>query len=176
MRTVNLRSVAMLAATLLFAAEVAAQWAWKDDNGRLVFSDRPPPSSIKPEQLVRQPGTGSSQPALRTGDELPRDASKPDASKPDVSKAGPKTLAEREMEYRKRQTERAEAEKKSAEQQQLAQRRQQECERSRGYLRALEDGVRVTRTDAQGNREFLDDSQRSAEQARVREMITRDCS
>ena len=171
MRTVNLRRVAMLAATLLFAAEVAAQWAWKDDNGRLVFSDRPPPSSIKPEQLVRQPGTGSSQPALRAGDELPRDA-----SKPDVSKAGPKTLAEREMEDRKRQTERAEAEKKSAEQQQLAQRRQQECERSRGYLRALEDGVRVTRTDAQGNREFLDDSQRSAEQARVREMITRDCS
>jgi hypothetical protein len=137
MRTVNLRRVAMLAATLLFAAEVAAQWAWKDDNGRLVFSDRPPPSSIKPEQLVRQPGTGSSQPALRTGDELPRDASKPDASKPDVSKAGPKTLAEREMEYRKRQTERAEAEKKSAEQQQLG-------THGKGNTEATEPGSRTS--------------------------------
>lgn len=171
MRTLNLRHAAVFAVGLLLAAEVAAQWAWKDDNGRLVFSDRPPPSGIKPEQLVRQPGTGSAQPALRSGDELPRDP-----AKPDPSKSAPKTTAEREMEFRKRQTERAEADKKSAEQQQVAQRRQQECERSRGYLRALEDGVRVTRTDAQGNREFLDDSQRNAEQARVREMIARDCS
>jgi hypothetical protein len=171
MRTLFLRRAAMLAVGLLLAAEVAAQWAWKDDNGRLVFSDRPPPGSIKPEQIVRQPGGGSTQPALRAGEELPRDASKADASK-----AAPKTLAEREMEFRKRQTERAEADKKSAEQQQLAQRRQQECERSRGYLRALEDGVRITRTDGQGNREFLDDNQRNAEMARVREMIARDCN
>lgn len=171
MRTLSLRRAAMLAVGLLLAAEVAAQWAWKDDNGRLVFSDRPPPSSIKPEQIVRQPGGGSAQPALRSGEELPRDAGKADASK-----AGPRTLAEREMEFRKRQSERAEADKKAAEQQQLAQRRQQECERSRGYLRALEDGVRITRTDGQGNREFLDDNQRNAEMARVREMIARDCN
>ncbi len=171
MHTLNLRRVALLGVGLLLAADVLAQWAWKDDNGRLVFSDRPPPSTVKAEQIVRQPGGGSSQPALRSSEELPRDAAKSDASK-----AGPRTLAEREMEYRKRQTERAEAEKKSAEQQQLAQRRQQECDRSRGYLRALEDGVRITRTDGQGNREFLDDNQRSAEMARVREMIARDCS
>jgi hypothetical protein len=171
MRTLVLRRVAMLAVGLLLAAEVAAQWAWKDDNGRLVFSDRPPPGSIKPEQIVRQPGGSSTQSVLRSGEDLPRDTTKVDASK-----AAPRTTAEREMEFRKRQTERAEAEKKSAEQQQLAQRRQQECERSRGYLRALEDGVRITRTDGQGNREFLDDSQRNAEMARVREMIARDCT
>ncbi len=171
MHTLNLRRVALLGVGLLLAMDAMAQWAWKDDNGRLVFSDRPPPVSVKAEQIVRQPGGGSSQPALRGTDELPRDAAKGDASK-----AGPKTLAEREMEYRKRQTERAEAEKKSAEQQQLAQRRTQECERSRGYLRSLEDGVRIARSDAQGNREYLDDNQRAAEIARTREMIARDCN
>ncbi len=171
MHTLNLRRVALLGVGLLLTADVLAQWAWKDDNGRLMFSDRPPPPTVKAEQIVRQPGGGSSQPSLRSGDELPRDAAKGDASK-----AGQKTLAEREMEYRKRQTERAESEKKSAEQQQLAQRRQQECDRSRGYLRSLEDGVRIARTDAQGNREFLDDNQRNAEITRTREMIARDCN
>ena len=32
-----------------------AQWAWKDGNGRLVYSDRPPPSDVKPASIVRQP-------------------------------------------------------------------------------------------------------------------------
>ncbi|MFN9031408.1 MAG: DUF4124 domain-containing protein [Betaproteobacteria bacterium] len=170
MRTLMFRRTAMLAVGVLLAAEVAAQWAWKDDSGRLVFSDRPPPASVKPEQIVRQPGPNVSQPPLRSSEEAARDASKASAAK-----GGATTTAEREMEFRKRQTERAEAEKKAAEEQQLAQRRQQECERSRGYLRALEDGLRVSRTDAQGNREFLDDNQRNAEMARAREMIERNC-
>ena len=173
MRTPHVRRVAALAVGFLLVGQAAAQWAWKDDNGRLVFSDRPPPAGVKPDLIVRPPGqSGSYVPSLRSGDEPQR----ADATRADSSKAAPRTMAEREMEYRKRQTELAEAEKKQAEQQALNTRRQQECERSRGYLRALEDGMRVTRTDAQGNREFIDDNQRAAEMARVREMLARDCA
>jgi hypothetical protein len=89
--------------------------------------------------------------------------------------AAQKTLAEREQEYRKRQLDRAEAEKKQADEQALAARRQQECNRARGYLRQLEDGIRIARTDAQGNREILDDAQRAAETARAREVIQATC-
>ncbi|HVG04282.1 MAG TPA: DUF4124 domain-containing protein, partial [Burkholderiaceae bacterium] len=32
-----------------------AQWAWKDTNGRVVYSDRPPPAEVKPANIVRQP-------------------------------------------------------------------------------------------------------------------------
>ena len=42
-----------------FAAGASAQWAWKDDNGRLVYSNIPPPPSIKATQIVRQPGPSS---------------------------------------------------------------------------------------------------------------------
>ncbi|GAB4482101.1 MAG: hypothetical protein OHK0044_30990 [Burkholderiaceae bacterium] len=166
----RIRCAAALIACLLLAAPAAAQWAWRDENGRLVFSDRPPPAGVKAEHIVRQP---SAQPAP-----LPAvgDADSAKAGAKGETKAGPKTIADREMEFRKRQQERAEAEKKQAEEQAQAARKAKECERARGYLRSLEEGQRIARTDAQGNREILDDAQRAAEIQRMREVVTRSCS
>ena len=36
-----------------------AQWAWKDSNGRTVYSDRPPPPDIKAASIVRQPNVAA---------------------------------------------------------------------------------------------------------------------
>lgn len=163
--------VALLAA--LVSLPVAAQWVWKDSNGRTVYSDRSPPADVKPSQIVRQPST----PVL--GTVAPADGA-PDPTKAPADKAqapaGPKTVAEREMEFRKRQQERAESEKKAQEEQQKAAAKATECERARGYLKGLEDGQRVVRTDASGNREFLDDSQRAAELERTRRMVQSLCN
>jgi Domain of unknown function (DUF4124) len=153
-----------------FAVPAAAQWAWRDDTGRTVYSDRPPPASVKAEQILRQPSGPSSggtnpSPAPQDGKAEGKDAPK-----------GPKTLAEREMEFRKRQQDNAEAEKKQAEEQARNEQKSAECERMRGYLRALEEGQRIARTDAQGNREVLDDAQRANEVRRVREGLGRTCS
>jgi hypothetical protein len=156
-----------------------AQWAWKDGNGRLVYSDRPPPSDIKPANVVRQPNTQvlanpapSSGPLDDSG--KPLDAKNPDAKNP--TPGGPKTVAEREMEFRKRQQERADSEKKAADEQTKNAVKTAECDRARGYLKSLEDGVRITRTDASGNREFLDDAQRATEVDRTRKIIQSTCS
>lgn len=142
-----------------------AQWAWKDASGRTVFSDQPPPASVKKDQIVRQPAnnvlSAPSAPAAAAGKAAP---------------TAPKTVAEREQEYRKRQLDRAETEKKQADEQAMTARRQQECDRARGYLRQLEDGIRIARTDAQGNREILDDAQRATETARARELIQANCN
>ncbi len=166
----RIRFAGGLLACLLLAAPAAAQWAWRDENGRLVFSDRPPPAGVKAERIVRQPGAQPA-PLPATSD---ADAAK--AGTKGETKAGPKTMADREMEFRKRQQERAEAEKKQAEEQAQAARRAQECERARGYLRSLEEGHRIVRTDAQGNREILDDAQRAAEIQRMREVVARSCN
>jgi hypothetical protein len=157
--------IAALSLCALLATPAAAQWAWRDDNGRFVYSDRPPPASVKANQIVRQPG-GSSVVAVPA----------PGAAPSAPPTAAPKTWAERDMEFRKRQQERADAEKKAAEETARSAQRAQECERSRGYLRALEDGMRIQRTDAQGNREFLDDEGRNREVARMRELIAKNCS
>lgn len=170
-RSRSARSAALrvlLAATAMAAvAPAAAQWAWKDDTGRMVYSDRPPPAAVKPAQIVRQPSGN----ALLMPD-TPEAGSRPAAA---AAKAPP-TIAEREMEFRKRQTERAEAEKKAADEANNSARKAQDCERARGYLRALDDGLRITRTNAQGEREFLDDAQRDEEKKRAREAISQSCS
>lgn len=166
----HLRLAGGLLVCLLLAAPAAAQWAWRDENGRLVFSDRPPPAGVKAESIVRQPGAQSAPLPPTT------DSGEVKAGAKGETKTGPKTIADREMEFRKRQQERAEAEKKQAEEQAQAARKAQECERARGYLRSLEEGQRIARTDAQGNREVLDDAQRAAEIQRMREVVSRNCS
>lgn len=156
-----------------------AQWAWKDGNGRLVYSDRPPPSDIKPASIVRQPTQQMlPNPAAVSG--AVDDANKPSDPKNSDTKTptsnAPKTIAERDMEFRKRQQERADSDRKAAEEQTKNAAKTAECERARGYMRSLEDGVRITRTDATGNREFLDDAQRAAEVERTRKIIQGTCS
>jgi hypothetical protein len=156
-----------------------AQWAWKDGNGRLVYSDRPPPSDIKAANIVRQPSTQAlANPAPASGplDDAgkPSDAKNSDAKTPAPN--APKTIAERDMEFRKRQQERADSDKKAAEEQTKSAAKTAECERARGYMRSLEDGIRITKTDAAGNREFLDDAQRAAEVERTRKIIQSACS
>ncbi len=156
-----------------FAMPAAAQWAWRDESGRTVYSDRPPPASIKSDQILRQPSGGSQSYAPAPGQNTASPEGKADAK--DASK-GPKTLAEREQEFRKRMQESAEAEKKQADEQSRNAQKAAECERMRGYLRALEDGQRIARTDAQGNREFLDDAARAKEVSRVRDGLGKNCS
>ena len=156
-----------------------AQWAWKDGNGRLVYSDRPPPSDIKPANVVRQPNTQAlANPAPASGplddSGKPSDAKNSEAKNP--TPGAPKTVAEREMEFRKRQQERADSDKKAAEEQTKSATKTAECDRARGYMKSLEEGVRITRTDALGNREFLDDAQRAAEADRTRKIIQSTCS
>lgn len=165
LRAAVLRTL-LAAAGIAIAAPAAAQWAWKDDTGRMVYSDRPPPAAVKPGQIVRQPSGN----ALLMPDT-------PDAGgRPAAAPKAPPTIAEREMEFRKRQTERAEAEKKAADEAGNAARKAQDCERARGYLRALDDGLRIARTNAQGEREFLDDAQREEEKKRAREVVSQSCN
>lgn len=173
MKTALPRAVSASLLALLLAAAVTpatAQWAWKDENGRVVYSDRPPPSSVKPDQIVRQGSNigGAPVPGGAPGSAEGRAEGKD-------TNAGPKTYADRELDYRKRQQERADAEKKSAEESAQNSRKAADCERARGYLRALEDGQRIARSDAQGNREFLDDSQRASEISRMRDSVSRLC-
>ena len=155
-----------------------AQWAWKDGNGRLVYSDRPPPTDIKPAQIVRQPSTqvlANPAPASGPVDDAgkPSDAKSSDTKTPTPN--APKTVAEREMEFRKRQQERADSDKKAAEEQTKNAAKAADCERARGYMKSLEDGIRIRRTDASGNQEYLDDAQRAAEVDRTRKIIQTAC-
>jgi hypothetical protein len=175
-RSRRLAAFAIATVAAVYASGAAGQWAWKEDGGRVVYSDRPPPPNIKSTQILRQPSVAAPAPApqVATPGGTPADGDKPAASP--AASGAPKSVAERDMEFRKRQQERADSERKAQEEQQKTAAKAADCERSRGYLRSLEDGVRISRTDASGNREILDDAQRAAEIDRTRKSIQQLCN
>ncbi len=162
---------------LALVSSASAQWAWRDENGRPVYSDVPPPPNVKSSDILRQP---TLQSAPDTSENSDAGAASPgNAASPAAPGSAPvphaPTVAEQEQEFRKRQKERVDAEKKQADEQAQAARDADNCQRARGYMRALDDGARLVRTDPDGNRIPLDEDQRSAEIQRTRQTIEQTC-
>jgi hypothetical protein len=133
---------------------------------------------VNTDRIVRQPPNKQTvlPPSASGTDSAPRPATDTKATASAAAPAAPKSLAEQEMEFRKRQQERADAEKKAQDEQTKLAAKAADCERAKGYLRAVEGGERITRTDAAGNREFLDDAQRAAEAERTRKLVQATCN
>ena len=145
----------------------AAQWQWLDASGRKVFSDAPPPADVPQSRILRAPG-GS--PAAAEVAATPPAAPAAEPALPRVSGK------DKDLEQKKKQAEAAEAEKKKAEEAKLAAARADNCERARRGKATLDSGVRIARSNAQGEREYMDDQQRAAEAQRLQAIITRDCT
>lgn len=186
-RVIRAALLTALALAMAAAAPAFAQWAWKDGSGRMVYSDNPPPSSVKQGQIVHQPttlvplttpgGPGDAAAPAPGGDAVKEAKFGPAAAANAAPAAtvGPKTIADQELEFRKRRQEQEQAEKKQAEQLARSSQQAQECERTRGYIRSLESGMRISRTTSEGSREFLDDTQRAGELERARNQAAHLC-
>lgn len=88
----------------------------------------------------------------------------------------PKSLAERDAEFRKRQMEKQEAEAKARKAGADAERRKEACNDSQAYLKSLQAGNRITRTDPKsGERSFLADSEYPQEIARTERAVQANC-
>ena len=155
---------------LLFAATAAlcsgaaqAQIKCWNEGGKRVCGDAPPPGA-KVTTLK-----GSSGPA----DPAPSPAAK-DGEK--AEKKGPMTPAEREQDYRKRQAEAQKAAEKAATERKDADAKRANCEQARDAVRQLESGQRISRTDAKGERYFLDESQMAQEAAKARQIVQESCN
>jgi len=99
-------------------------------------------------------------------------ADKKDDAK-DVQK--PLTPAEQDAAFRKRQEEAAKEREKQAKADSGAAAKRENCARAQSYVRTLETG-RVTSTDAQGERYFLDDNQLAQENAKARQEVRDWCN
>jgi hypothetical protein len=113
------------------------------------------------------PGTREQQTGIKNTKEGPSSGATPQQ---------PKSYLEREADFRKRQVESAEArqkdEKKAAEDQE----RQANCAQAQTYLRSLQAGNRIARTDPKtGERVFLDDPDRPAEVAKAQRAVDTNC-
>ncbi|MBL8378818.1 MAG: DUF4124 domain-containing protein [Burkholderiales bacterium] len=156
----------------------AQMYQWKDQNGRTVFSDSPPPPNIPPGNIIKAP-----KPAPRAPAPAPTPAASADPAKAgaegaaDAPKAAaPKPPVDQAAEFRKRQAEQAEAQKKAAETAAENQRKNEQCAAYRSSLATLESGQRVRRTNDKGEPYFLEDNDRAREIERIRrDMATTKC-
>jgi hypothetical protein len=153
-----MRKAFLLAALLAFAAAASAQqYKWTDPNGRVQYGDTPPPG-VNATQLG--PPSAASAPA------------------PDTKAApkGPLTPAEQEAEFRKRQIDAEKEREKQAHAQQQAEVKRENCARAQEYLRTLESGQRIARTDSKGERYYLEDVQIAQETSGAREDVRKWCN
>lgn len=150
---------AAVLSTLSFSSVAYAQYIWLNEKGVKQYSDMPPPASVPKKRILKEPGSHASSqatvPAEPAVQGTPVDAEAKDNA--------PMTTAEKNADFQKRRAEQAEKEKKAAEEAQRAADKAKNCERARAYQRALQSGVRVSRTDKNGERSFLNDEQRAKE-------------
>ncbi|MDQ1831612.1 DUF4124 domain-containing protein [Massilia scottii] len=164
------RTLQLLAggALMLFATVASAQYVWVDANGTKQFSDRPPPPGVPAKNIIKSPTAAAAAP--QTGD-----AAAPPSTPMSADDKVPPSLADREAEYRKRTKAKEDEQKKAGEDATRKAANKVACESARNYKRTLEQGTRVSSTDKNGERSFLDDSQRTAEIARANKSITEAC-
>jgi len=154
----------VLAAACL-AAPAAAQWQWRGTDGRVVFSDRPPPPEIPESAILGRPRS----------EQAPASPAPPAPSASTQAGAPAAAAVDKELEARRQREEEQEKAKLAAEEAKLAAQRAENCERAQSFKRTLDSGVRVARTNQKGEREFLTDEQRAEESARTRKVIESDC-
>ncbi len=164
-----MKTTLVLAMLLLAAAGASAQpYKWVDKNGRVQYGDMPPPgASATP---LRTPSGRAAPPAS----EEPKDEAKDQAK--DETKKQPLTAAEQEAEFRKRRDEAEQQRQKQAKAAEEVAARKQNCVVAQNQLRTMESGQRIARTNAQGERYFLEDAQIAQETAKARQAVQDWCT
>lgn len=157
--------------TLCLALPASAQmYKWVDSNGKVQYSDKPPPSNIKTEKL-RETAPAASAPAAST----PAATDSKGAAKKDAAKAAPKTQAEEEQAFRKRQLDAAKAQEAEEKKQAEARRQADNCTHAKAALTNLEMGGRQMRIDDKGERVFLEDEEIARQTAKARQDVATAC-
>lgn len=138
-----------------------AQYQWRDANGRMVFSDQPPPPSVKPENVLRS-------------DPMPSAAGRERTGRPQGANAQ-ELATDRELARRQKAAEQADKADRERQQAEQTERLARACEDARTELRTLESGMRMARINKDGEREYLDDAERDKRIASIRRDLSQSC-
>jgi type IV secretory pathway VirB10-like protein len=152
-------TLAACAAGVLLAAGPAAAvlYKWIDANGRVSYSDQPPPGNVKAEIV----GGAPPPPTAAT-------ATAPDAVR---------EMANQELELKKRQAQRVADQKKAEKLRADAAAQQQACTQARAEIKIYEaDELVITRINEKGEPVYLDETMRAKERERLGAQIRQHCA
>lgn len=151
-----------IASTVAIVSAHAQTYQWKDSNGRTVISDTPPPGSAKIQRAIGEP------PPAKGFTEMPGEKK--------VEKAeAPKSTAEKDLDFKKRQQEAKDKAEKDAKEQKAVADKQENCERAKRNLVALESKQQFATLDEKGERKVMDTAQREQEIERARQIMAESC-
>ena len=160
------RSVFFLLFLILAIPVQAQMYKWTDANGKIQYSDTPPPAGAKSESVKNRSSsvTTSAAPAA-------------DAAKAGAAKASrPLTAAEQEQAFRKRKLDDEEAQKKGRDKLAQESQKQENCAIAKNNAVILEAGGRQARVDAKGERYFLDEAQVQTDLTKARQQVSTFCN
>jgi hypothetical protein len=140
---------------LASANTFAAISKWVDAQGRVHYSDQPPPPEVKAETL--------------------RSASDTEGTAGISGVTAPKTIAEREAGLKKAQQAKQAAADKATKEQANAEAIKTNCANAQQSLRTLQDGMRMVEIDANGEHSFINDDQRKGRIAKAQQDISTYC-
>lgn len=127
---------------------------WVDADGKVHYSDTPPPEAATQNVRVFSGKDQTEAPADHT----------------------PKTIAEREAEYKKSKQEKTEAAQKKAQQDANSEARKNNCAAARENARILEAGTPIVTLNANGERTYMDDSSRAQRLEQANKAISANCN
>lgn len=144
-------------AIFLATATVAAQvFKWIDKDGKVNFSDTPPPA-----EAVK--GEAKKLTVL------------PAANTPAPAPAKVKIAVDQAKEAEKKKTELADKGKKDEAAEQNAKQNEERCKDAKRYLSTLDSGTPIRQSNDAGERVFMNDEQRASETARAKIAVTESC-
>jgi len=151
--------VAFACSLLLAMPAVGQVYKWTDAQGKVHYSDQPPPE-------VKQPVTVK-----------PRSPSAPTAAPdaPGTPASTPKSYVEKNAEFNQRRVQAAEKEAMEKKAAKEAEEKKKNCELAKVQLARVQSGERITRYNEKGEIVYLSDSEVAQEAARTKQVADSWC-
>lgn len=153
-------------AIFLATATVAAQvFKWIDKDGKVNFTDTPPPAeAVKGEAKKIAIPSASPSP-------LPL----PSAAPAKLVAPPAKTGTDQAKDAEKKKTDLAEKAKKDEAADKIAKQNEERCKEAKRYLTTLESGTPIKQSNDAGETVFMTDEARGSESARAKTAVTESC-
>jgi Domain of unknown function (DUF4124) len=163
-----LKLLLLISLCLPLVASAQSQWSWRDAQGRVQFSDRPPPAGTPEKSILTRPASASTRVQVVSINAPPAvAASAPlQAASSAVERATANDNARKQREANAKAKEQAQSDN---------QQRADNCKAARENIALMQSGQRVTRLDDKGERVFLDDAQRQESLRRAQQIAASEC-
>jgi hypothetical protein len=145
--------LALILTTCLASVSTWAQWQWIDAQGKNVFSDIAPPTSVPEKNILRKPGL----------------------SAPEATTTAPQTTAPSELGKKVEDMKSKEDAQTQAQKEREAQQLADNCNRARRSQAGLQAGTRIGVTNDKGEQDFMSEQTRAAELQRIDEYLQSYC-